>query len=287
MKIDLHIHTRTGSDGALTIEEVMREAKNRNLTLMSITDHDSLDAQEKAISLARDYGIDYISGIELNVTFQIPQSKTISLDFLGYRFEINNRALREKLHILREYREWRAHEIMRKINTEFLREGISPLTEEDMRKISQSVDGTFGRPHIANYLIKKGIVKTVQEAFDKYLVKCDVPKYPLSLTDASQLIRDAGGILILAHPNDPYGTSLSVISKDLTEQTRIISESMLGYIDGVECWHSRHDRATTVHYRDFAKKYKLIATGGSDCHQKPIIMGTVNVPLCVAEQIKH
>jgi predicted metal-dependent phosphoesterase TrpH len=287
MKIDLHIHTRTGSDGALTVEEVMREAKNRNLTLMSITDHDSIDAQEKAIALARDYGIDYVTGIELNVTFQIPNSKTISLDFLGYGFDINSLALRQKLQMLRQHREWRAREIMEKINAEFVKERISPLTKEDMRNIYESVDGTFGRPHIANYLIEKGIVKSIQEAFDKYLVKCDVPKYPLSLTDASQLIRDAGGILILAHPNDPYGTSLSVVSKDLTEQTRIISEGMLGYIGGIECWHSRHDRATAGHYHDFAKKYKLITTGGSDCHQKPIIMGTVNVPSCVAEQIKH
>jgi predicted metal-dependent phosphoesterase TrpH len=286
MKIDLHIHTKTGSDGALPVEDVLREAKNRNLTLMSITDHDSLDAQEKAITLAREYGIRYVSGIELNVTFQPPQGKAVSLDFLGYDFDITNRALLEKLKVLREHREWRAREIMEKVNAEFLREHVHPLTEEDMRSIHESVDGAFGRPHIANYLVKKGIVGTVQEAFDKYLVKCDVPKYPLSLPDAAKLIRDAGGMLILAHPNDSNGTSLVSISRDLTQHARIIADNMLEYINGVECWHPCHNRATTAYYLDFTLKYRLVSTGGSDCHQKPIIMGTVNVPHIVAEQIK-
>ena len=77
-----------------------------------------------------------------------------------------------------------------------------------MRHIEESVDGVLGRPHIADYLVKKGIVKARQEAFDKYLVKCDVPKFPLYLDEASKLIRDAGGKLVLAHPNDPHGTSL-------------------------------------------------------------------------------
>src|SRR4030042_4479289 len=102
MKIDLHIHTKTGADGALPVEDVLREAKNRNLTLMSSTDHDSLDAQEKAITLAREYGIRYVTGIELNVTFQPPQGKAVSLDFLGYGFDVTNRALLEKLKVLRE-----------------------------------------------------------------------------------------------------------------------------------------------------------------------------------------
>lgn len=286
MKIDLHIHTKTGSDGALPVEDVLREAKNRNLSLMSITDHDSLDAQEKAITLAREYGIRYVCGIELNVTFQPPQGKAVSLDFLGYDFDITNRALLENLKVLREHREWRAREIMEKINTELLREHIHPLTEADMRNIHESVDGAFGRPHIANYLVKKSIVSTVQEAFDKYLVKCDVPKYPLSLPDAAKLIRDAGGVLILAHPNDPNGTSLVSISRDLTQQAGIIADNMLEYINGMECWHPHNNRAATAYYLDFTRKYRLVGTGGSDCHQKPIIMGTVNVPLIVADQIK-
>jgi len=286
MKIDLHIHTRTCSDGNLSIEEVFREAKNRNIDLMSTTDHDSIDCQERAIALAREYGISYITGVELNVTFHYPSSKPISLDFLSYQYDIGNQELKDKLQLIQEHRVTRAGQILEKLNVEFDKEGLERFTEKDLKNIQHSVDGVFGRPHIANYLIQKGIVKDKQEAFDKYLVKCNVPKYPLSLAEASKLIRNAGGILVHAHPNDPNGTSLVSITHDLEEQTKVIERYMLEYIDGVECWHSRNDARTTAHYIEFARKHSLIMTGGSDCHQKPLIMGMLDIPDWVAAQFK-
>jgi predicted metal-dependent phosphoesterase TrpH len=284
MKIDLHIHTSTGSDGNLPVEAVIREAAQRNLDLISITDHDSIEAQERAIDLAKEYGITYITGVELNVTFSYPGSKSVSLDFLGYRFDIHNRALNNKLQLMREHREDRALQILDKLNVEFDKENIPRFTEEDMEKIQTSVDGAFGRPHIADYLTAKGIVSDRQEAFDKYLVKCNVPKYPLSLAEASALVRNAGGIISLAHPNDPNGTSLVTLTTDLNEQTKIIEEYMLNHIDGIECWHSRLDAETTAHYMEFCRRHNLLMTGGSDCHQKPILLGTVAVPDFVAKQ---
>jgi len=287
MIIDLHIHSKSCSDGNLTVEEIVEEAKIRNIGLMSITDHDSIGCQEKAMALARKNEIRYVSGVELNVTFSHPryyEGKSISLDFLGYQFDIKNKELKNKLQRIGEYREERAARILDKINAEFVKEGIERLTRNDLREIRDSVDGVLGRPHIANYLVRKGIVRTKQEAFDKYLVKCDVPKYPLYVEEVSRLVRDAGGIIVLAHPNDPHGTSLVKLTKSLHEQTAIIEESILRYIDGVECWHSRNDALTTNHYIKFAKKHGLIMTGGSDCHQKPILMGTVKVPEYVAEQ---
>jgi len=278
MKIDLHIHTKTGSDGNLSVAEVFDEARNRGIDLISITDHDSIDCQESAISLAKKYGMSYITGVELNVTFEYPESKPISLDFLGYQFDPSNPELQRKLQIIRNHREDRARQILQNLNAEFELEGIDLFTDEDLQQIQLTVDGAFGRPHIANYLVKKEIVSDKQEAFDKYLVKCDVPKYPLSLPEASTIIRNAGGILALAHPNDPNGTSLVKVTTDLHKQSEIIKEYMLEYIDGIECWHSRHDPDTTSHYIEFARKNNLIVTGGSDCHQKPILMGTVQVP---------
>ena len=287
MKIDLHIHTKTCSDGALSIEDIFDEAKHRRIDLMSATDHDSIDCQERAIELARGHGISYIPGVELNVTFQYPnEDKAISLDFLGYQYDISNEELKNKLQPVKEHRERRARQILEKLNAEFDQEGIERFTEEDLKNIEASVDGVFGRPHIANYLVQKGIVKDKQEAFDRYLVKCDVPKYPLSLAEASRLIRNAGGTLVHAHPNDPNGTSLVTITRDLDEQTKIIERHMLEYIDGVECWHPRNDAKTIAHYIEFAKKHGLIMTGGSDCHQEPIIMGTVNIPDWVAAQFR-
>jgi predicted metal-dependent phosphoesterase TrpH len=285
MKIDLHIHTRTGSDGNLPIEGVFQEAGNRSIALISITDHDSIDCQKRAIGLARKHGMSYITGVELNVNFHYREgNKDVSLDFLGYRYDISNQELENKLQLIKEHRKRRARQILKNLNVEFDKEGIERFTEEDLRKTEASVDGVFGRPHIANYLIEKGIVKDKQEAFDKYLVKCDVPKYPLSLAEASKLIRNAGGVLVHAHPSDPHGTSLVSITRDLNEQTKIIEKYMLQYIDGVECWHPRHDEKTTAHYMEFARRHNMLMTGGSDCHQKPIIMGTVDIPDWVAEQ---
>ena len=286
MKIDLHIHTSTGSDGALPVEEVIKEAKRRNIGFMAVTDHDSLEAQEKAVVRTKEYGIGYITGVELNVTFQF-QNKAVSLDFLGYNFDIHNQPLLEKLRVMRERREKRAQEILDKINIEFKKEGRALFTAQDMQNIRDSVDGAFGRPHIAAYMINKGIVQDTQEAFNRYLVKCDVHKYPLSLPEASHLIHNSGGVLVLAHGNEPGGTSLATITKDLRQQTRIIAENMIEYINGLEIWHPRHDDATIAAYLDFTRKHHLLSTGGSDCHQKPIIMGTVAVPPEVAREFQH
>jgi predicted metal-dependent phosphoesterase TrpH len=287
VKIDLHIHTRTGSDGNLTVEEVFQEAQNRDISLISITDHDSIACQGRAINLARKHGISYITGVELNVTFHHPEgNKDVSLDLLGYGYDIGNQDLKNKLELIKEYRKRRARRILRNLSVEFDKEGIERFTGEDLRKIEDSVDGVFGRPHIANYLVEKGIVKDKQEAFDRYLVKCDVPKYPLSLAEASQLIRNAGGILVHAHPGDHKGTSLVSITHDLEEQTKVIEKYMLQYIDGVECWHTDHDQETTAHYVEFARKHNMTMTGGSDCHQKPLLMGTLDIPEWVAEQLK-
>jgi len=206
MKSDLHIHSKS-SDGKLSVGEIIKEAHNRNIDFLSITDHDSIDCQFQAIASAKKETVKYVTGVELNVTFLHPkfrEGKAFSLDFLGYQFEAGNKALEIKLETMAQFREERAAKILDNLNAEFQKENIAvALTKEDLMKIEEAVDGVLGRPHIADYLVKKGIVKTRQEAFDKYLVKCDVPKYPLHLEEASKLIRGAGGKLVLAHPNDP------------------------------------------------------------------------------------
>jgi 3',5'-nucleoside bisphosphate phosphatase len=280
MKSDMHIHSKS-SDGKFAVEELVKEAAHRNIGFMSITDHDSIDSQEQAVLLTKKARIRYVTGVELNVTFshqKYHEGKQISLDFLGYQFDLKNEALKDKLDVVTKYREERAAKILNNLNAEFEKEGLEKLTTNDFKEIEASVDGVLGRPHIADYLVKKKIVGNRQEAFDKYLVKCDVPKYPLYLEEASRIIRNAGGKLVLAHPNDPHGTSLGALTKLLQEQTQIIQEVMLSQIDGVECWHSRNDAQTTEHYVKFAKKQRLLMTGGSDCHQKPVIMGTVQIP---------
>jgi len=287
MIIDLHIHSKTCSDGNLPIGKIIKEAKIRNINLMSITDHDSIGCQEQAKNLAIKNQINYIYGVELNITYSHPNFaniKPISLDLLGYQYDINDKTLKNKLKQISQHREKRAIGILHKLNTEFKKEGQNKFTKYDLEIIQKSVDGVLGRPHIADYMISKGIVKDRKEAFEKYLIKCDVPKFPLYLEEASNLLRNAGGIVVLAHPNDPYGTSLIKLTNSLQEQTQIIQEYMLPYIDGIECWHSRNTIETTNHYMHFSKEHNLIMTGGSDCHQNPVIMGTTKVPDFVARQ---
>lgn len=287
MKIDLHIHSKDGSDGRWPLSDIFAEASRRGIGFLSITDHDSIQAQEKASMLAQQHGMTYISGVELNVSFSHPSlntGKSISLDFLGYGFDVTSSPLVKKLSALRDYRQKRAEMILENVNRELRKEGIQEFTAADLAEIQAGIEGSLGRPHIANYMMNKKIVKSKQEAFDKYLVTCDVPKLPLGLEEASTLIRSAGGKLVLAHPNDPNGTSLVSVAPRVKEQHRIIEEMMLPFLDGIECWHSRHSTATSRAYLAFVREKNLLATGGSDCHQQPLLMGTVSVPEWVAEQ---
>ncbi|HPR51864.1 MAG TPA: PHP domain-containing protein [Deltaproteobacteria bacterium] len=287
MKIDLHIHSKNGSDGRWDLKDIFAEAKKREIGLISITDHDSIAAQEEAKSLAASYSIGYITGVELNVTYSHPDykgGKAASLDFLGYGIDITNAPLVRKLDELRAYRQVRAEKILANINEELRKQGLPEFSDADLDEIQSGVDGAFGRPHIAAYMIEKGIVSDKQEAFDKYLVRCNVEKMPLKLAEASDLVRAAGGHLILAHPNDPNGTSLVAFTQSIETQQTIIAGGMLEYIDGIECWHSRHDRATMESYLRFAREHALMTTGGSDCHQSPPILGSVDVPDFVARQ---
>jgi predicted metal-dependent phosphoesterase TrpH len=286
MKIDLHIHS-TCSDGRMPLEEIFQTARRKDIGCISIADHDSIDCQEAAEALARQYDMQYIFGLELNVSFSHPgyrKGKPVSLDFLGYQYDIHDQALVKKLQDLRAYRRKRADQILKNINHELVKADLEAFTQDDLDEIQDSVDGTLGRPHLADYLVKRGIVSDKQEAFDRYLVKCNVPKMPLTLSEASDLVRGAGGKLILAHPNHPRGTSLISFTSSLSEQQNIIEETMLPYIDGIECWHSSHDEGTTTSYLVFSKRFGLMVTGGSDCHQNPVLIGTLDVPGYVAEQ---
>lgn len=290
MKIDLHIHSKEGSDGKLDLNRIFRHIREKNLGLVSITDHDSIESQQPALSLAEKYGVLYLTGVELNITFSHPgyrKGKSTSLDLLGYQYDVQDAALAQKLVQVREFRRSRAQKILENINRELEKENRSPFTQKDLQAIEESVDGAFGRPHIADYLVRQGIVSSRQEAFDRYLIKCNVPKMPLSLPEASDLIRNAGGRVILAHPNDPNGTSLGPLASSLDEQHRLINESMRPFLDGIECWHSRHDQKTAAAYAAFAKREGLLMTGGSDCHQQPVILGTVEIPDFVARQFGY
>ena len=286
MRIDLHIHSATGSDGALTLQEIFTEAAKRHIELISITDHGAVHHQGEAIRLAAAHSIRYVTGVELNVSF-LHSGKEISLDFLGYGFDYRNTVLNGKLETMQKYDAERALKILENLNRELKKENLPLLMERDLAEMQEGIEGVLSRPHIADYLVKKKIVVDRQEAFDRYLVACNVPRYPLRLEEASRLIREAGGKLILAHPNDPNVTSIAKITSNLPQQGRVIQEEMIDSIDGIECWHSRSDGATTAYYIKFCRENNLMMTGGSDCHQKPLLLGTLDVPDFVSKPFLH
>ena len=122
-------------------------------------------------------------------------------------------------------------------------------------------------------------MQSVQEAFDKYLVICDVPKYRFPIEEAIEFIHNTSGIAILAHPNDPHGTSLAKISKNVSQQCELISKYLIDMgLDGIECWHSRHTLDVSLEYRRYAKSNNLLISAGTDCHQNPINMGNLDIP---------
>jgi hypothetical protein len=271
----------------MPLVDIFDEAARRAIDLISITDHDSTKCQADALVLAGKHQMTYITGVEINISFSDPAyrgGKPVSLDCLGYGIDITNEPLTGRLEDLREYRRVRAERILEKVNAVLDAEGKPLLGPADIEAIEESVDGTFGRPHIADYLVKKKITASRQESFDRYLVQCNVPKMPVSLEEASALVRGAGGLIVLAHPNHPRGTSLVTMTTSLAEQHAIIKKSMLPYLDGIECWHSSHTPETTSAYLEFARSENLVVTGGSDCHQQPVIMGTVPIPEWVGEQ---
>ena len=285
MKIDLHIHSSTGSDGAMVLEEIFAEAVKRNIDFLSITDHGAVHHQGEAQKLASENNIRYVTGVELNVSF-LYGGKDRSLDFLGYGYDYKNAALNEKLAEMQKFDSERALKILENLNIEFRKADLPLFTEEDLAGMQEGIEGVLSRPHIADYLVKKKIVKDRQEAFDRYLVACNVPRFPLRLEEASLLIHKAGGELALAHPNDSNGASLFGFTENLAEQTELIRNEMMYCIDGIECWHSRSDEETIAHYTAFCYEKGLMMTGGSDCHQKPILLGTVDVPDFVVRYFK-
>src|ERR1700693_219527 len=137
MKIDLHIHSKS-SDGKFSVQEIFQEAKARNIDFLSISDHDSIGCLTQAIAEAKKTGIKFVTGVELNVTFSHPkykEGKAVSLDFLGYQIDPNNESLMRKLETIAKYREERVAKILDNLNSEFRKENVEALTDEDLRLI--------------------------------------------------------------------------------------------------------------------------------------------------------
>lgn len=288
--VDLHIHS-TASDGEDSPETLVQIAKKKGLRLISITDHDSVSALERAQEEAKKHKINFVSGVELSVVFRHPLyrdgKKDMELHLLGYRFDQYNAPLIKALQEISEYRVWRATEVIKKVNSLLSKQGQSIISPSEFDALQKAVEGSFGRPHLAQLLVKKGIVTTRQEAFDRYLVDCNVPKKHITLQAGAQLIRDAGGFAVLAHPYGDDHFSLKTISDSISIHLEVL-KSIRDTIDGIECYYWNHQPYMTRQYVEISKELDLIITAGSDHHggSECYRLGQVNVPLEIVEHLR-
>jgi hypothetical protein len=252
--IDLHIHS-TASDGTLSPVEILRLAEKLSLGAISITDHDTLKGSRQLLEAAGASDVRVLSGIEISTT--PPASYTVAGSFhiLGYGIRLKDPVLNQTLETLQHARENRNPLIISRLNAM----GIDISLEE---VIQASGEAQIGRPHIAQLMIKKGFVQTFDEAFDVYLGfnrPAYVDKFRLDCQKAIEMIINAGGTPVLAHP----------FLLQIQENSRL--ESLVGILkemglQGIEVYYPEHSAEHVEFYSRLALIHNLAVTGGTDFH---------------------
>jgi 3',5'-nucleoside bisphosphate phosphatase len=265
--VDLHSHT-TASDGQLAPRELVREAARRGVRVLAVTDHDSTEGLADALDEARRCPpLVIVPGIEINCDVEGAEIHVLGygMDYRAPWFQAFCRAQRE---------ERRAR--VRRMADRLAALGM-PIDPEEVFAVVR--EGSAGRPHVAHVLVARGYVKTVREAFDRFLGSGrpgHVPRRKLSPADAVRLIRRAGGVPVFAHPG-------------LADRDELIPALVAAGLMGIECYYNEHSPAQTAGYRDVCREHALVATGGSDFHGPRIraaVLGTPAVPLAAWEALQ-
>lgn len=252
--IDLHAHT-TVSDGSLTPTELVAKASRLGLAALAVTDHDTVAGLAEAREAAQAVGLELIPGVELSV-----EDDKGRFHLLGYGFDTDNPELAETLVALRVARAERNTQMAEK-----MKELGLPVTMDDVRAEAGEDSEVIARPHFAQALIKKGIVHSVQEAFDRYLATGKplyLPKQGLTAREAIALLHRAGGVAVMAHPGlvPQSASALAARVETLTNDDGL---------DGIEAYYSQHGPADTERFLALAGRLGLLVTGGSDFHGTP------------------
>jgi predicted metal-dependent phosphoesterase TrpH len=241
-KTDLHMHTYY-SDGYNTPERLIDKAKNQGIKILSITDHDSVNAISEATEYSKKFGIEVIPGVEISTDI-----RDTEVHILGYFVDPDNKDLEHYLNFFREERYKRAIRMVKKLNILGL-----DITIDDVLVFAKN--SAMGRPHIAQALLAKGQVKSFFEAFYKYIGN-HAPAYErkvhLSPQSAFKIISDAGGLSFIAHP----GNMPEILIKELIDAG----------VDGIEVIHPSHSPEQVKFYRGIVNEYFLLESGGSDFH---------------------
>ena len=252
--IDLHIHT-TASDGTLTPSEVIALAHELDLKAIAITDHDTLAGSKEALQAGIPPSLEFLTGVEISAGSPPFYAGSGSFHLLGYSIRLDDPALNQALEKLQQARKNRNPTIINRLNDL----GISITLAEVRQEAGQ---GQLGRPHIGQVLVNKGVVKSMDEAFSRYLGTggpAYVDKFRIECHKAIELILEAGGIPVLAHPG-------LLNCKTSGQFDELISELKEMGIQGVEVFYSEHTPEQTRLFAELAQRHNLLLTGGSDFH---------------------
>ncbi|MGM0472072.1 MAG: PHP domain-containing protein [Bacillota bacterium] len=266
-KIDLHLHT-TASDGSYTPEELVQRAAKKGLQTIAITDHDTVAGVVPALVAAKELDLEVVPGVEF--TTYIGQQE---VHILGYYFDYLDQDLLLRFTELQNARKNRGQKIVKKLN----QLGVD-LKWKEVIEVAGS--GAVGRPHIARAMVNQGHVAKVSDAFDHYIGDWGpayVPKTALEPKEAVDIIHQAGGVAVLAHPGH--------LGDD-----QLVMEIIEAGVDGLEAYYLTHNEQQVEKYVKLATRYDLLTTGGSDCHgpkvKEGILLGTVEVPDHVIPDLK-
>ena len=275
-RVDLHIHT-AASDGTDTPRQAVELAAKLGLRAIAVTDHDSVSGIGEALAAGAELGVEVIPGIE------------ISADYKGNRAHILGLFIDPDAPSLRPALDWAVNERderNKKIIGAMEADGF-PISQEMLQQ--EYPDAVLGRPHMAEHLMKKGVVSSIQEAFDRLLAEGRPyyrPRERMPMGQAVDAIRRAGGVAILAHPMQ-YGY-------DADRRDAFIRSGMAAGAAGLEAYYSEHSQAQQAELLHTAARYGLAVSGGSDYHgsRKPHIAmgsgiaGSLHVPFQVLEALK-
>lgn len=267
MFADLHLHT-CFSDGNFTPEELAGHGKAHGLAAMALTDHDTVEGCARMAVACQAAGIEFITGTELTA-----EQDGAEVHLLGYCVDLENEKFLGETRRFQAVRQNRIHEMVAKLNTLDV-----PLRAEAVFAIANC--RSPGRPHVARALVQGGFCRSLDEAFERFLKVGRpgwVPKCKVSAREGIQLIQQAGGVAVMAHPG-------------LNKSDDAIPKLVEAGLDGIECFHTKHSAAAAQHYLKLAGEFHLLVTGGSDCHGtnkgKPLV-GTVKLPYHYVEKLKE
>ncbi len=264
---DLHVHT-IYSDSTFSPQEVVATAHEVGLSCIAITDHDAVGGVEEAIDYGKEVGIEVIPGVELTA-----EHNDTEIHILGYFIDYKSSWFLKKLQHLREARRKRFLQMVEKLR----KFNILLDAEKIIRK---NPSASIGRLHLAQELYRKGYVSSIKEAFRLYIGEgrpCYVKKERLSPQEAITMIRELGGISVVAHPY-------------LMGDDNIIPVLVKEGIEGIEVYHSEHPLSAQIRYMSLAQNYNLLITGGSDCHglgKGKVLLGKVRISYNLVEKLKE